>query len=81
MGRKSKRPYDGVGAILEGHKQPVTTDFRKSLGLGDTLEQFLSSLHDLDYPDYEIIVVDDGYTERKGEIVARYPEVRAIREV
>ena len=34
----------------------------------------------LDYPDYEVIVVDDGSTDDTPEILARFPEVRAIHQ-
>lgn len=45
-----------------------------------TLEACLQSLVELDYPDYEVIVVDDGSDDRTPEIVREYPGVRAIRQ-
>jgi GT2 family glycosyltransferase len=47
---------------------------------GGTLEQCLRSLLALDYPDYEVIVVDDGSTDQTQAILARYPSVRAIHQ-
>src|SRR5262249_41620543 len=47
---------------------------------GRTLEQCLRSLKALDYPDYEVIVVDDGSTDDTREILGRFPEVRAIHQ-
>jgi GT2 family glycosyltransferase len=47
---------------------------------GTTLAQCLRSLHALDYPDYEVIVVDDGSTDDTGAILARFPEVRTVRQ-
>jgi GT2 family glycosyltransferase len=47
---------------------------------GKTLEQCLRSLLALDYPDYEIIVVDDGSTDDTRAILARYPKVLAIHQ-
>ncbi len=47
---------------------------------GRTLDQCLRSLADLDYPDYEVIVVDDGSTDNVREIVGRFPAVRAVHQ-
>jgi GT2 family glycosyltransferase len=47
---------------------------------GATLEQCLRSLLALDYPDYEIIVVDDGSTDDTRAILCRHPTVRAIHQ-
>jgi O-antigen biosynthesis protein len=47
---------------------------------GRTLEQCLRSLEALDYPDYEVIVVDDGSTDDTREILARFPDVHAIHQ-
>jgi O-antigen biosynthesis protein len=38
-----------------------------------TLDDCLSSLVDLNYPDYEVIVVNDGSTDGSEEIIGRYP--------
>jgi GT2 family glycosyltransferase len=42
-----------------------------------TIRQCLASLTALDYPDYEVIVIDDGSTDGTAEIVAQFP-CRAI---
>jgi GT2 family glycosyltransferase len=47
---------------------------------GSTLEQCLRSLLALNYPDYEVIVVDDGSTDHTASILARFPNVRAIQQ-
>jgi GT2 family glycosyltransferase len=45
---------------------------------GRTLEQCLRSLARLNYPDYEVLVIDDGSTDNTSAIAARFP-VRCIR--
>jgi GT2 family glycosyltransferase len=47
---------------------------------GGTLEQCLRSLQVLDYPDYEVIVVDDGSTDNTRTILEHFPDVRAIHQ-
>ena len=44
----------------------------------DTLEDNLASLDRLTYPDYEVIVVNDGSRDATGEIARRHPRVRLI---
>lgn len=47
---------------------------------GKTLKICLESLGRLNYPDYEVILVDDGSTDGTPEIAARFPAVRVIRQ-
>jgi len=44
-----------------------------------TLKACLDSLRRLRYPDYEIVLVDDGSTDNTPEIAPLYPEVRYLR--
>ncbi len=45
-----------------------------------TLEGCLDSLMRLEYPDYEVILVDDGSTDRTPEIAAQFPSVQYIHQ-
>jgi glycosyltransferase involved in cell wall biosynthesis len=45
-----------------------------------TLEGCLHSLMRLEYPDYEVILVDDGSEDRTPQIAAQFPAVRYIRQ-
>jgi GT2 family glycosyltransferase len=47
---------------------------------GQTLDQCLRSLSALNYPNYEVIVVDDGSQDNTGTILSRFPGIRAIRQ-
>lgn len=46
-----------------------------------TLTACLESLQNLNYPDYEVILVDDGSTDETPEIARRFPSVRNIRQI
>jgi glycosyltransferase involved in cell wall biosynthesis len=41
-----------------------------------TLDGCLRSLEKLNYPDYEVILVNDGSTDKTAEIAGRYPYIR-----
>jgi len=45
-----------------------------------TLRECLTSLRALDYPDYEVILVDDGSTDDTQQIAADFPEVVNVRQ-
>src|SRR5205809_11269 len=45
-----------------------------------TLKPCLESLTRLAYPDYEVILVDDGSTDSTPEIAKEFPSVRCIRQ-
>lgn len=43
-----------------------------------TLEECLASIEALRYPDFEVILVNDGSTDDTGAIAARHPAVRVV---
>src|SRR5262249_1728590 len=45
-----------------------------------TLERCLRSLAELDYPDCEVIVVNDGSTDETRSILPRFPSVRVVHQ-
>jgi O-antigen biosynthesis protein len=45
-----------------------------------TLEECLRSLQSLDYPSYDVILVDDGSTDSTPQIAQRFPWVRYIHQ-
>jgi GT2 family glycosyltransferase len=45
-----------------------------------TLEECLRSLMELDYPDYEVILVDDGSQDRTPQIADQFPQVVYLRQ-
>ena len=45
-----------------------------------TLRECLTSLEKLDYPDYEIIVVDDGSTDETSGIIESFTSIRSLSQ-
>jgi len=45
-----------------------------------TLDRCLESLSEIDYPDYEIVLVDDGSKDNTPEIAAKHPKIVYIRQ-
>jgi GT2 family glycosyltransferase len=87
--RADRSPKAGFHAVREAFEAPLSALLprtpRASVVVctyngGRTLDQCLRSLRNLDYPDYEVIVVDDGSTDDTAAILRRFPEVTAVRQ-
>ena len=63
---------------LRATKWPRVSVVVASYNGGRTLDECLQSLVNLTYPDYEVVVIDDGSADNTPEIVAQH-DVRCIR--
>jgi len=75
--------YGKTGSITDGaplHRVPKVSVIVCSYNGGQTLEACLRSLKRLNYPDYEVVLVDDGSTDNTKEIVSHHPWVNAIHQ-
>lgn len=78
-----QRFFNSEGSITHQarlEKQPKVSVIVCSYNGGQTLEDCLESLKHIDYPDYEVIVVDDGSTDNTQEILKNHPWVKAITQ-
>jgi GT2 family glycosyltransferase len=84
--RSPKAAYHALHEVFESRPAALLPEAQTvsvvvcSYNGGRTLEQCLRSLLDLDYPDFEVIVVDDGSTDDTPAILARFPQVHAVRQ-
>ena len=84
--RSPKPAYQAVQSAfrrvpqLADEKLPRVSVVVCSYNGASTLETCLRSLEKLNYPDYEVIVVDDGSTDNTQEILGRFAWVRNIRQ-
>src|SRR5207248_6079098 len=76
--RRPKPSYHALREVFEASpaqslpKTPRVSVVVCTYNGGRTLDQCLRSLSALDYPDYEVIVVDDGSTDDTRAILARF---------
>jgi GT2 family glycosyltransferase len=84
--RRPKPSYHALGNVLRHSVTNLLPDTPRvsvvvcSYNGAATLDRCLKSFLELDYCDFEIIVVDDGSVDDTRSILARYPAVRAIHQ-
>ncbi len=62
------------------HRYPSVSVVVCSYNGARTLSACLTSLLQMDYPNYEVILVDDGSTDSTPQIAAEFPQVKNIRQ-
>jgi GT2 family glycosyltransferase len=84
--RQPKPAFHEIAARYKGALPPPLPRYPRvsvvvcSYNSERTMEACLASLEALDYPDYEVIVVNDGSTDRTLEISERFPFCRIISQ-
>ncbi|MBN2505257.1 MAG: glycosyltransferase [Verrucomicrobia bacterium] len=86
---RDRRPKVAFGAVQRQYaraphiplpRTPRVSVVVASYNGGRTLRACLDSLQRLHYPDYEVILVDDGSTDDTPAIAAAWPQVRYVRQ-
>ena len=90
--RKPKASYGALQPLLKNPERPLYQRFLPQTKLpkvsivvcsyngARTLHDCMTSLQDLHYPEYEIILVDDGSKDDTQEIMQQFPRVQNIRQ-
>jgi len=85
---RERQPKDSFRAVQKAFaaaprfslsRYPSVSVVVASFNGASTLPACLESLSRLRYPDYEVILVDDGSTDNTPQIVQRFPNIRAVR--
>ncbi len=80
--RSPKPVFHKVAEVYRSDPRPRLERYPKvsvvvcSYNGSKTLDGCLRSLMKLNYPDYEVVLVNDGSTDSTAQIAARYPKVR-----
>jgi len=86
---RDRQPKPALHAVARRYKGPLPPSLPRyprvsvvvcSYNSERTMEACLASLEALDYPDYEVIVVNDGSTDRTLEIAESFPFCRIISQ-
>jgi O-antigen biosynthesis protein len=84
--RKPKKSFFQVQKIFKDHHRIPLSHYPSisvvvcSYNGGRTLEPCLTSLLQIDYPNYEVILVDDGSTDNTQAIAKEFPKVKYIQQ-
>ena len=87
--RRDRSPKTAFSAVADLFaRAPQLTDLKLpkasvvicSYNGASTVESCLRSMRRINYPDYEVVFVDDGSTDRTQDIVTRFPEVINIKQ-
>jgi GT2 family glycosyltransferase len=87
--RTDRTPKPAYHALREAFTEPLSQLIERTPRVsvvvctyngGRTLDQCLRSLGEIDYPNYEVIVVDDGSTDETSEILTRFPRFRSVKQ-
>ncbi|MBI4515279.1 MAG: glycosyltransferase [Deltaproteobacteria bacterium] len=84
--RRKKPAYHAVQKMYAGQLPPPLPQPPKisvvicAFNAESTMDACMRSLRELRYPNYEIIVVDDGSTDSTRAIAGRYPEAKVIAQ-
>lgn len=73
-----QRRFTAPKPFLPQRKWPRMSVVVAARNAGQTLESCLESLTRLRYPDYEVIVVNDGSTDNTEEVADRFPQFTTI---
>ena len=89
--REPKKAYHTVKQLYSGNepmidrvklpKYPKVSVIVCSYNGAKTLDRCLESLKHVNYPDYEVILVDDGSKDNTQEIAAKHPWIVNIKQV
>jgi O-antigen biosynthesis protein len=86
---RQREPKPAFAAVRERYRGPIPPPLERyprvsvvvcSYNAERTMEACLASLEKLHYPDYEVVVVNDGSTDRTLEIAQRFPYCRIISQ-
>jgi O-antigen biosynthesis protein len=86
---RQRQPKPAFTAVRERYQGPIPPRLERyprvsvvvcSYNAERTMEACLASLEKLHYPDYEVVVVNDGSTDRTLEIAQRFPYCRIISQ-